>query len=193
MIKIKYSCSLGPCCHSSRLLKTNNLKLESYPFDWIFSNIDSVFECIDKNFENFFTSDFNFFHHSPLSTVHDIDNTDNTDNQYFCRCISRFKKMISCDGVKLFVYSCINQKIYENKINHAKEIKNKLDKYVDNYILLYIYNCCEQTIPSHKLTIHDNIHYLELYTVSVSNGDHFRRKCDRNYINNLIKTMYSIC
>jgi hypothetical protein len=42
--KIKHVCSLGSLCHSSQILKRNNLKKCSYPFDWIFSNPLVIFQ-----------------------------------------------------------------------------------------------------------------------------------------------------
>ena len=42
MSEINYTCSLGGLCHSSQILKRNNLKLCSYPFDWIYSNCDNI-------------------------------------------------------------------------------------------------------------------------------------------------------
>ena len=35
-MEINYVCLLGTLCHSASILKRNNLKLCSYPFDWIF-------------------------------------------------------------------------------------------------------------------------------------------------------------
>ena len=53
MSQIKYTCSLGTKCHSSQILKINNLKVCSYPFDWIFSNCDNIIHCIEDNFNIF--------------------------------------------------------------------------------------------------------------------------------------------
>lgn len=48
--------SLGPLCVAAELLKTNNAKFESYPFDWAQSNILSVIDIIkyghDYNMNN---------------------------------------------------------------------------------------------------------------------------------------------
>ena len=46
MDKIIYACSLGPQCHSSNILKRLNIKKESYPFDWIFSNLKNLEHAI---------------------------------------------------------------------------------------------------------------------------------------------------
>ena len=49
--EISYVCSLGSCCHTAELIKRRGYKMESYPFDWLFSDIDIVTKCINDNFE----------------------------------------------------------------------------------------------------------------------------------------------
>lgn len=41
-MEINYVCSLGRVCHSAQLLKRNKLKVESYPFDWIFMRYNNI-------------------------------------------------------------------------------------------------------------------------------------------------------
>ena len=50
-MEFDHFCSLGTLCHSSLLLKRNNLKKCSYPFDWIYSNCDNVIHCIKNKFK----------------------------------------------------------------------------------------------------------------------------------------------
>jgi len=50
---INHICSIGSLCHSSYFIKSNNFKRESYPFDWIFSNIGTIKHCIEDNFKIF--------------------------------------------------------------------------------------------------------------------------------------------
>ena len=45
--------SIGPNCSSSDLLKSQNLKKKSYPFDSIFSSLEIVKHCIDDKFKTF--------------------------------------------------------------------------------------------------------------------------------------------
>ena len=58
MTKFKYFVSLGERCYTSSLLKRNKLKKESYPFDWIFSNLDMILHCIFDNFETFLNKNY---------------------------------------------------------------------------------------------------------------------------------------
>jgi hypothetical protein len=53
IMEVKYVCSLGTLCQSSQILKNNNLKKCSYPFDWIFSNYDIIIRCIEDDFKIF--------------------------------------------------------------------------------------------------------------------------------------------
>ena len=53
MLEINYTCSVGSLCHSSQILKRNNYKKCSYPFDWIFSNYDIIIDCLEDDFNIF--------------------------------------------------------------------------------------------------------------------------------------------
>ena len=53
MLEINYTCSLGNLCHGSQILKRNNYKKCSYPFDWIFSNCENIIHCIEDDFNIF--------------------------------------------------------------------------------------------------------------------------------------------
>jgi hypothetical protein len=45
--------SFGYRCNSISILKKLNLTNESYPFDWVLSDIDVIIDCIKTNFEHF--------------------------------------------------------------------------------------------------------------------------------------------
>lgn len=50
----KHYISLGYFCSVALELERFGLRDASYPFDWIISDIKSVFECIENNFDNIF-------------------------------------------------------------------------------------------------------------------------------------------
>jgi hypothetical protein len=54
MIEVNYTCSLGSICHTSEILKQNNYKECSYPFDWIRTNYDIIVDCLENDFNIFF-------------------------------------------------------------------------------------------------------------------------------------------
>jgi hypothetical protein len=45
--------SIGPYCSTADVLKSNNLRTEAYPFDYIFSSLEMVKHCINDNFNIF--------------------------------------------------------------------------------------------------------------------------------------------
>jgi hypothetical protein len=49
--------SLGFRCSSASILKRLNLKHESYPFDWLVSNLDTVKHCLEDGFTQFLKQD----------------------------------------------------------------------------------------------------------------------------------------
>lgn len=104
-------CSLGTLCFSSALIKSNNLKNCSYPFDWTFSNPNMIIDCIEDGFKIFLDKSYYinindtscghsmyhptmFFHRNPLIKEDDYN--------YYVRCVGRFKDLLSNLNTKLF-------------------------------------------------------------------------------------------
>ena len=50
---INYVCSLGCLCHVATYLQQNNMRLASYPFDWLCSELSIVESCIKDSFKDF--------------------------------------------------------------------------------------------------------------------------------------------
>ena len=117
MLEINYTCSLGSLCQSSQILKRNNLKLCSYPFDWIFSNCDNIIHCIEDNFNIFLDKSYYinisptncghskyhnvmFNHHNPLINIDHYN--------YYVRCVDRFKTLLQKQEHKLFIMIFVN-------------------------------------------------------------------------------------
>ena len=201
MLEINYTCSLGSLCHSSQILKRNNLKLCSYPFDWIFSNCDNIIHCIEDNFNIFLDksyyinisqsqcghSKYNnrmFNHHNPLIN---IDNYN-----YYVRCVDRFKNLLQKQYHKLFIMIFVNMNnINENIKNNIIDFNNKFSRYTSNYTLLVIFHIPNKQQNHNIFTYNDNIHFLELHTLSCSNGVEFSNHNDNIYLDNIIKSMYN--
>lgn len=177
--------------------------MNSYPFDWIFSNLDMIIDCIEDKFEKFLNRslyiDINsdngcghsiyhktlFFHKNPL--------VKNEDYSYYERCVDRFKILLDCDKNKLFVMIFINNKDidyeYEKKII---DFNNNFSKYTTNYRLLVIFHI-NDGVQKHIFKKIDNIDFLELHTLAPSNGAKFKfkLKSDNNYLNNILISMYN--
>ena len=200
MPKINYTCSLGELCKSSQILKRNMNKTCSFPFDWIFSNSNVIIDCLEDNFNIFLDKSyyinisesqcghskyiFNMFnHHNPLI---------NQDHyNYFIRCVSRFKILLKKPEHKLFIMTFVNLDIVnENKKNELIDFNNKFSKYTSNYTLLVIFHIINKQKKCHTFTYNDNIHFLELNTLSKSSGSRFTNENDNIYLDNVIKSNY---
>jgi len=201
MLEINYTSSLGSLCHSSQILKRNNLKLCSYPFDWIFLNCDNIIHCIEDNFNIFLDKSYYvnisqskcghskyhntmFNHHNPLINIDHYN--------YYVRCIDRFKNLLQKQEHKLFIMIFINMNnIDENIKNQIIDFNNKFSKYTSNYTLLVIFHMPNKEQNHHIFTYADNIHFLELNTSSVSNGTEFNNYDDNIYLDNIINSKYN--
>jgi hypothetical protein len=200
IMEIKHACSLGPFCHSSNLLQNNNLKKCSYPFDWIFSNCDNVIHCIENDFNIFldksyyieisgnkcghkYYNDNMWLHHDPLNNKNDYN--------YYTRCVDRFKQLLKFEKLKLFIMIFVNMdNIEENQNNNIINFNNKFSKYTKNYKLLVIYHIKNKEGNHHSFTHRGNIDFLELHTISFSNGVKFINDADNKYLNTILNATY---
>ena len=198
MLEINYTCSLGSLCHSSQILKRNKLKLCSYPFDWIFSNCDNIIHCIEDNFNIFLDKSYYinvsesqcghskyhsemFNHRNPLNNINDYN--------YYVRCVDRFKILLQKQEHKLFIMICVN--IDEDTKIKMIEFNNTFSQYTYNYTLLIIFHIPNKEQNHHIFTYNDNIHFLELHTLSQSNGVEFVNNDDNIYLDNIINSKYN--
>lgn len=192
---ITYTCSLGSLCHSSQLLKRNLLKKESYPFDWIHMDPDMVLHCLRDKFSLFldkskyvrllgnrcghtYYHEKMFNHHNPLNKE---------DYDYYVRCVNRFKRLLRQSDRKLFVLMLVNL----DKIETEEMIRfnETFSTYTKNYTLLVIHHR-KQSTQSHRFTRHKNIDFLELHTVSESDGVVFLDERDNAYLDHVLMTQY---
>jgi hypothetical protein len=202
MNSIKYTCSLGTKCFSSQLLKRNNLKKESYPFDWIFSDLDIIIDCIKDDFIIFLDKSYyvdiqdkwndnqcgHKYYHPNMFNHHDPRNE--KDYQYFVRCVDRFNNLLYKLENKLFIISYLNlTNVNKSIINDILQFNEKFKNYTQNYrILCIVHYNCEYTGYVFS-TIH-NIDILTIHTNSPTNGVDFNNKEDNEYIDNIIKEKY---
>ena len=203
MLEINYTCSLGSLCHSSQILKRNNLKLCSYPFDWIFSNYDNIIHCIEDNFNIFLDKSYYQDNHCKennkcghkyynVNMFNHRDPRNEKDYNYYVRCVDRFKNLLQKQEHKLFIMIFINMNnIDENIKNNIIDFNNKFSKYTSNYTLLVIFHIPNKQQNHNIFTYNDNIHFLELHTLSGSGGVEFDNNNDNIYLDNIIKSKYN--
>lgn len=202
--EINYVCSLGYSCHSAFLLKRNNLKKCSYPFDWIYSNFIVVIDSLTDNFKKFLDKD-NFIDHlhcNPIQCGHKLYgpamfNHSNPRNQdvyeYYERCIVRFNNLLDKKEKKLFVIVNVNNEYYNNEDyeDYFKNLNEILKNKSINYRILYIYHIGNQTENNYKMEQNENIDLLHLYTISKSTGVMFTDNNDNIYLDSILESYYN--
>jgi hypothetical protein len=200
-MEINYFCSLGFLCHSSYLLKRNNFKKCSYPFDWIYSQPNMIIDCIEDGFSKFLNKSYYTSNtethgghslYGELMFAHHNPSKNEKDYEYFVRCVSRFKSLLTYSQPKLFSIFYVNlSSINADVRNQVIEFNNKLKNYTTNYTLLVIFNISNEQTNNHSFTYYENIHFLELHTISNSNGVHFINNQDDIYLDNIMISTYS--
>ena len=193
--------SVGSICFSSQFIKDNNLKKESYPFDWIFSNIDMCIDCINDDF-NLFLEKKNHYQiqtRRPIRSGHLIydkvvgvnifaHHNIVTNHEYFYRCVDRFKKLYNDPSFKLFIY--FNQfqetKISNENLQKLKLLNDILKLKIKNFYFLYINSNKHFGIQKYNIDNIDNILILNLWTISSSDGRRFINDLDNKFLKNII-------
>ena len=205
MTEFNFACSIGPQCHSTNILRRLDLKKESYPFDWIFSNLKNVEHAIKDDFKIFLDKTYYtntdvlsktqrhsyyfensasmFNHHNPLNKEH---------YDYFVRCVNRFNTLIIEKEYKLFVLTYINLEIsvFSSIQKKIQEFKKFFDTIVSNYKILVILHFISDS-QGHQFNIIDNIDFLLLSTKSKSNGCEFIDFSDNIYLDQVILSRYT--
>lgn len=159
----------GYQCVTASILKKYNIKTVSYPWDWCFSTISTIQDCIETDFVNYLNKDFyippklddenehseyidrcghqlyatNYFQHRDVRKPHHYE--------YALRCVSRFRNlMLDSNKKKLLLHiSKINKTEFGTSADINYPIYDSLmkidfalakaDKYQDNAFFLYVH------------------------------------------------------
>jgi hypothetical protein len=203
-MEYNYVCSFGTLCHSGIVMQRINIKLTSYPFDWIFSNHKNILHCIETKFHFFLDKSYyknisdtecghTFYdkglcnpmwrHHNPL--------TNDNNYQYIQRCVSRFNQLLKFKEQKLFIMTYVNQsKLDDYLLLELLDFNNKLSNFTCNYTLLIIFHIPNQENNHYKFKHIGNIHILHLYTKGLSAGNGFFNEDENIFLDNIIKNKY---
>lgn len=118
--EVSHIISLGTHCQTSSILKRYRLKVQSYPFDWLFSAPSAILHSLSDDFKTFLDrsqyeslplyegearADHHFYRreHGVKVFFPHRDPTTDADYAFFQRCVSRFRNAIRSDAAKLFV------------------------------------------------------------------------------------------
>ena len=196
-------CSLGTLCHPAMIQKRLQLRTCSYPFDWVFSNMDVIRECLEDDFKTFLDKSCYinkghkqcghtkyhpkmFNHRNPLRHLRDYE--------YYERCVDRFRALLQVTEPKLFIMMMHNltpDVITEELKTRVIEFNKVLGEHTSNYTLLVIMHVKEQKERHRVFSYHDNVHFLELHTLSRSGGVRFvKNPSDDKYLDNILRDEY---
>jgi hypothetical protein len=159
--------SLGQNCSTAWYLKQLGLKVESYPFDWVFSSPKIIEHCISDNFATYlnrahitnlgksaghdlYHSSF-FNHRSPLKSEGDF--------QYYQRCCERFENMLDSKYAVTFVVTLINEPLKRSVWANGFDRNYTMPSEQDYESCLGMIKAIEGRHPNSKFIIID--HYTE--------------------------------
>lgn len=183
-MKINKIISLGPNCHTAGILKKLKLKNESYPFDWILTNIKIIIETLENNFvdyldkENYYINSNTVGHkkyHSQMF-VHRNPFFDN-DYKYLQRCVNRFLSLPKHTNI-LFVFTIYNNNF---EINDFNKLFNVLKiKYINCNLLIINYNKSSENINQYiKEVINEKIIKIN---INIDYDENIEYNIDKNII-----------
>jgi len=164
---IKYI-SLGPNCQTSMSIQTIGYKTESYPFDWILTNVDVVLDCIENDFKDFLNKDFYFKNelighkkYTDNMFVHRDPLFIDEDYSYIKRCVDRFLKLYQSDDVIYFVYTAYSNAIETDKL--LKLLNVLCNKNINSHLIVYNYVKSDET--SYKIEKIEDVYCVTICLV----------------------------
>ena len=184
--------SLGPNCHTSGVLKHLGYKKESYPFDWILSNLKIINYSILNNFSEFLDRNNYYKLNNKISLIEKnikylekmFAHRDPVDNEldfkYIVRCVNRFNNLQNNNCFKLFFYTAYNN-CYNN--NELLECENILNQKFKNYRLIVLNYIKSDEIMNYNI-IYDKVIIINIYINYELSVDYDIDKSILNFHNN---------
>jgi hypothetical protein len=176
------------------------MKMASYPFDWVdIRNETNVLHCLKDDFNIFMDKSYyqpfepgkrrhsyysyKFFNHK--------DPMKDEDYNYYKRCISRFKEMLSSGEKKLFMLGFFNlEAVTDERRQELLYFNKEFSDFTSNYTLLVILHRVGEEIK-HSVSNIDNVCFLELETKTPSNGLLFKTREENDYLESVINTLFN--
>jgi hypothetical protein len=202
-------CSFGPFCHTGNLLQRLNIKIVSFPFDWLCTTPLIISDCIENNFRYFLDKSYYLLDENDNHQVHkyyaDHLNSNTvlfahsnplqpTVYEYLERCIKRFDILLHCSDKKLFIISYMvtyTETVDSDYMAKVKILNETLSKKTTNYDILCIINNPNQSAQSFSFDKMDNnIFILQLNTFSISHGVFFLNENDNLFLQNIINSHF---
>lgn len=208
-ILANYVVSFGSCCHTATFLKTQGLKLSSFPFDWIFCGPKVNYEILSDNFKTFLDKSlythltehrsghklygYRFFNHKDPKTEKDYE--------YYKRCIARLYDVFNQSEHKVFIITNVMDRgvrtvVASEEIEYTNKLCNYLKSICSNFSLLYIdpiklsvdkYN---ERDKKYEIKQEGNLYWIKLYVQSDSDGVRFLDMGDNVMYKECIYSMF---
>lgn len=210
MKTINYICSLGTICHTASCIKEKNMKKCSYPFDWIFSNPEMIIDCINDDFVKFLDRSLH------MASVRYPSNTkdksghkiygghifnhhyilEDTQYEYFVRCVNRFRELTKINDNKLFIISYINQEqdITKKIQKQLNDLYTTLQKITNNFDLLVVWHTVGTELKSNVIEDKElnNLKYINITTINKSSGRNIKDKKENEFYKKCIFDLYNL-
>lgn len=197
--------SLGNYCLTSMLLKENNLKYKSFPFDWIVSCIDNIIDIFEDNFIQILNKDNytiidnktknNYYINNTRKLFNDLDIDHqhhnllkDNDYEYLKRCIERINNIHNIYESITFI---MIQPLYLNNLsvdnNKIIKLYNVLSNKYGNKIKLCIFNIINKNNNIYKEEyLNENCIVVELNTNMIC-GNYGMMYFEQNGINKFLE------
>lgn len=205
MKSINYICSLGTSCPTASWIKQMKMKKCSFPFDWVFSNLNMIIDCIDNDFVKFLDRSLHIPHEKYKNSKsvsghkvygghifhHHYILEDNTYN-YFVRCVDRFRILTKKEENKLFIISFVNKKDNLSKkfVSNIVTLYKKLNSITNNFDLLVVYHKLGPKLGSEIVKLNKNIKIIVISTQSINNGFSIQNHTENTFYNNCIFKLF---
>lgn len=198
--KIYHTVSLGTLCLTAQFFQDIGMKPCSYPYDWIFSNIDIVIDTLSNDFESFLDPNLYtsiehpccghtkygriFNHHDPMKSMEDY--------AYLQRCVARLYGLFQYPEKKLLMMVNVNQTPMPlEKIELLNDILQKLTR---NFEFLFVQHAIKEKESDQPwietLYEKDNLKVAVLTTQSEPDGVYFKEDSDNNLLKDFVLELY---
>lgn len=133
--------SIGPYCNTADILKQHNLRLKSYPFDYIFSSLSMITHCINDRFNVFLDKQYYSNGTTESSTRHSFY-CDYLDTEILYRHHMKYGYDSSykvSSGNVFNHHNLLNESIYEKFQRRCARLLDLIDNH--KKVVFVYYNC----------------------------------------------------
>ena len=166
--------SIGPYCHTALILKEHNLRLQAYPFDYIYSSLEMVKHCINDKFNTFLDKKYFISGSHPHVTRHSFY-CKFLDTPLLRRHFSTYCKESNIEFNTSIINLFNHHKLIEQPHNHEK-FKRRCNRLLDlidsnEKIVFVYYNCYISEFDdiiefSNNFSNNKNIYILGIFEVN---------------------------